>query len=148
VDSHDPFARDREHSERVVLPQVLFGCEREAREVLEAAKVIRMHAGRVEFLAVGGHIGIGVIKRPFEPDGLQRSDLVARGGLDRLQAEWHIGRVNHGGLPGSLQTRHPWGCKSGNDFSLDHSRMTAEFGDHRPFLARHRDVVKTGAGGA
>ena len=46
MDSHDLFTRHSEHAERIVGAQILLGGEREFRQVLELAEIIRMHAGR------------------------------------------------------------------------------------------------------
>ena len=56
----------------------------EATQIGEAFEIARMNAGFIEFSAISGHVLIGVPKRPLQTRELQRLDLVARGGLDRL----------------------------------------------------------------
>ena len=73
-------------AERVVVAQVLLGRERELREVGERLQVARMHAGRVELAPVVRHVA----RRRGRSDHLQalelqRRELVAARGLDRLE---------------------------------------------------------------
>ncbi len=44
-----------------------------------------MHTGFVERRAIMRHVFISVLERPFQTPELQRSDLVARGDLDRVE---------------------------------------------------------------
>ena len=86
MDAADLVARHREHPERIILAQVVFGGEREPWQVIECLEVVRMHAGFVEGVVVVRDIAVGVAERPFQALELQGRDLVTRGGLDRLEA--------------------------------------------------------------
>ena len=98
VDANDVFLRNREHAERVMFPQILLGGERKAGKIAELAQIVGTDARRLEFLAVRGDVVIGMAQRPSQAIELQRRDFVARGLLDRLEAERDIGRVDHSEL--------------------------------------------------
>ena len=56
VHAHQLLARHGEHAERIVRAQVLLGGERELRDVVECAEIVRMHAGAIERGAVVRHV--------------------------------------------------------------------------------------------
>ena len=85
VHPHHLLARHREHPERVVGAQVGLGGERQPREVGQLAEVVGVHAGRVPGLAVVRDVRVGVLDRRPQPLGLQRPELVERGGLDGVE---------------------------------------------------------------
>jgi hypothetical protein len=85
MDAHHLLAWHCEHPERVVVAQVDLGRERELAEVRQRFQVFRVHAGRVEHATVVRHVTVGARERPLEPLQLQRGELVAARGLDRLQ---------------------------------------------------------------
>jgi hypothetical protein len=103
VDAHDLLARHREHPERVRVAQVLLARERELREVLEGAAVVRVDTVRVERLAVERDVVVRVPQRPPQPLQLQRGELVARRGLDRGPA--------HGDPASGHACRPLWPCR-------------------------------------
>ena len=85
VDAGDLVLRHGEHAEGVVGPQVVLRREGELREVRQGAEIVGVHAGGLEGLTVMRHVLVGVAQRPGEALHLQAGDLVARGGLDRLE---------------------------------------------------------------
>ena len=95
VDPRHPLTRDGEHAEGVVVAQVRFHGEGELRQVLERGQVVGMHPGRVEAGAVMRDVVVGMPQRPAHPVELQRRDLVARGGLDRLEVARTRAQVFH-----------------------------------------------------
>ena len=98
--------RHSEHSEGVVVSQVLLGGEREFPKVVKLPEVRWMNPRRIELLAVGRHVLVDISKRARKALGLNGSDLIARRDLDRLQAEWRIGgRVELHGTSHLLQAR-------------------------------------------
>src|SRR3984885_11458872 len=81
----DLLERDSKQAERVVLPQVLLGRERESGKIL---KLIQLRGMKVHCIAAMPEIrdvGIGVRQRQFESVQLQRAQLIAARGLDRLE---------------------------------------------------------------
>ena len=56
VDAHDIGHRHREHAERIILPQILFGGERKFGEIGKLFQVGGMHAGGVELFLVVRHL--------------------------------------------------------------------------------------------
>ncbi len=84
VQAPDLLARHREHAERERRTQLLLHGEGKAGKVGEFAKIVRVHAGRVEGGAVVGHVGVGVGEGPAQPLHLQRRQLIARSRLDRI----------------------------------------------------------------
>jgi hypothetical protein len=85
VHPHEPFARNRQQAERVVLTQVGFLGERQAGEVVERADVLgRLDAGRQQPLAQDRRGLEDAADQGLEPLELQRAQLVAREPLDRL----------------------------------------------------------------
>ena len=95
VDARDLVLRHGEHAERIIVAQVVLGRERKLREVFEPLEIGRLDAGGIEFLLVRRHIVIDMLQRPFQPLRLQRRDLVARGGFDRLQAIGLVIAIDH-----------------------------------------------------
>ena len=91
MDARHLLARHGEHAERVVVAQVGLGGERELGEVGQLAAVVGVHAGRVERRAVVRDVVVGVPQRPPQPLELQRRQLVARRGLDRLEVARRAG---------------------------------------------------------
>ncbi len=85
MEARDLVARRGEQAEGVVVAQVLLGGEGELGEVGEGLQIVGMDAGGVELGAVMGHAVVDAMQRPFQPFDLQRGQLVARGGLDRLR---------------------------------------------------------------
>jgi hypothetical protein len=65
------FSGYREHAERVVVTQVLFGGERQLRQLIEAGDVAGLQAGRVEDGPVVRAVVVGVADRMAQPDLLQ-----------------------------------------------------------------------------
>jgi hypothetical protein len=85
-------ARHGEQAERVVVAQIRLGHERELAEVGQALQVVRMHALGLALLAVGFDVVVGVAHRPLQALQLQGRNLVAAGGLDRVEltGQWHF----------------------------------------------------------
>ena len=94
----DPLAGHREHAERVVLPQLGLGGEREAGQVGQLAQVARMRAGVVERAAVVRHVVVRVAQRVAQPVQLQGAQLVHADPLDGIQLVRTRGAVLHGYL--------------------------------------------------
>src|SRR5262249_48396656 len=84
VDPHDVLHRHREHAERIILPKVLLGRERELGEVARVREMIGMDASGVELLPIMGDLLIGEMKGLPESGELQTGKLVPAGPLDRL----------------------------------------------------------------
>ena len=83
MDAHDVSHRDGKHTVRIVVAQILLGREWEAGKVVQCVQIVRVNARlRVEFLAIGGDVLIGMGQRTFQSRQLQRGDLVATGGFD------------------------------------------------------------------
>src|SRR5690606_12571061 len=114
VDAAHLLFGNREHAERVVLAQVLFGGERELGEVGRLAAVVGVHAGRVELRAVEGNVVVGVPEGPaqaFELKGAQlvdaqpfgRRQVVDRGGgtTSAGGGRVNVGHVGHVAVRGS-----------------------------------------------
>lgn len=60
-----------EHTKGVVLPQIVFDCEREPGQILHSAHVIRMDPRVVECLLVVGHVLVGVRQGRLETPHLE-----------------------------------------------------------------------------
>jgi len=77
--------RHREHPERVLLAQVVFGGEGEVAQVLEFTQVVGMDAGLVELALVQGDPVVGVLDRVLQAAELEGFELVARDGFLAVQ---------------------------------------------------------------
>ena len=86
MDPHQLFAGHGEHAEWIVIPQILFGGEREAGKVGQFPYILRMHTRRIEVIAVKRYIFIGILKRPAQALELQRLEFVEAGVLNRFQS--------------------------------------------------------------
>jgi hypothetical protein len=84
VNAHHLLHRHREGIEGIVVAQILFGGAREFGQVAQFAKVVRVHAGGVEFATIHRHIVIRMIQGPLQPLGLQGLQLITRGGFNRI----------------------------------------------------------------
>ena len=69
--------RHGEKIERIGGAQIRFGGERESGQIGERAQVVGTHAARLEALAVGGIIGVGMMQRGAQALELQRLELAA-----------------------------------------------------------------------
>src|SRR4029077_16050319 len=67
--------RDGEHSERIILPEILFGGEWKTVQIVQMLKIAGGNAGLRKLLAVLRHQR-GTGKRLFEPRQLQGAKLV------------------------------------------------------------------------
>jgi hypothetical protein len=85
VDPHHLLARHGEHAERIVVPQVDLGGERKFRKIGKRLQIVWMHALFVKRGLVMRHVLVGMGQRPFHPLELQRGNLVARGGFNRVE---------------------------------------------------------------
>jgi hypothetical protein len=74
-------ARDGKHAERVIVPEIRFGCEGKARKVSDRFERLRTDPGAVPFLAVMHNVSIGALQRLPESPGLQRGQCLARHGF-------------------------------------------------------------------
>ena len=84
VDARKLLLGHREEVERIGVPQVGLGREREARKVIERPQVIRVNPCGIELGPIAGVTLIAMAKRPFQPLKLQVTQLVERGPLDRV----------------------------------------------------------------
>jgi hypothetical protein len=85
VDARELLASDREHAERVVRAQILFGGKREARQIRVRLEICGVNAGALAAGAVRGDVLVGVLHRPLQPRELQRAQLVLARALDGLE---------------------------------------------------------------
>ena len=139
VDAHDLLARHGEHPERIVVAQIALGRERELREVRERLQVAGLDAGRVELPPVVRDVVVGVRERPLEPLELQRRQLVAARGLDRLELAGRRLLYRHGSLPASLRVSRSWPRRSPrrlDHVALDPVALAAEQRDRLAALVR------------
>src|SRR5439155_24790491 len=81
----DLLERHGKHSEGIVVAQLLLGRERQPRQIGERLQVVGMESGFLEHGVVMRHVVVGVPQRPLQAFELQRLQLVAARGLDRLQ---------------------------------------------------------------
>src|SRR3954471_16039239 len=78
MNAYELLARNGEHVEGVVVPQVILRSERKSGEIGELTEVRRMHTTRVEGTPIMRDVVIGMLERPGKPPGLQRDDLITR----------------------------------------------------------------------
>ena len=93
MDAADLLARHGEEAEGVVVAQVLLHREGKLRQVAELLQVARVDALRIEGLAVVRDVLVGMLQGRAQARELQRGDLVAAGGFDRLEVAG--GRLLH-----------------------------------------------------
>src|SRR4051794_19725089 len=114
----------------------MLGGEREAPEVGELTTVVGLQARVVERLAVVRHVVVRVPQCPPQSLELERSDLVTRGGLDRLEIGCLRGEVLHAANvtlslsvmpPSAGGTQH----RGQSGSSLDHERSAPSVGGTR-----------------
>jgi hypothetical protein len=84
VHPHHLLARDGEHREGVTLAQIVLGREGKFFQVVEGLQIVGMHPVRLELVPVMRDMLVSVSQGPAQALNLQRSDLVATGGLDRF----------------------------------------------------------------
>ena len=98
VQPHQVLARHREQAEGVIVAQVRFDREREARDVGEGLEIVRAHAGAVELAAIMRNLGMGARDRLLQAAKLQRREIAARHGLG--------GAIEHEGPVVANRARH------------------------------------------
>ena len=129
---HQLLARGGEHAEWIGVAQVGFDGEGEFRQIGERVQVIGMNTRRVKLGAVKRRPLIGVVQRPFQPLQLQRGNLIARGGLYRVQIARFGGQVFH-----ALRLLAQMGA-------LDAAAMAAKFGDDGAGVVSDAHIVNAG----
>ena len=85
VHTNDVGARHGKHAERIVVAQIRLGREGKPGEIVERFEVAGMNARLLECSAVMRHVVERGAQRPAQPLHLQRRELVAARGLDRLE---------------------------------------------------------------
>jgi hypothetical protein len=83
--ANDLVARHGKHREGVVGAQIVLGGKGEFLQVVQRFQVVGMHAVGIEFIPVGGNVGVGMRQRLFQPTGLQSDYFVSAGAFDRLK---------------------------------------------------------------
>ncbi len=78
MDARHLVHRNGEHPERVGLPKVFLGREREQRYVVEGADVVGMDSSLVELARVEGNVRVRVPHRPAQALELERLQCVSR----------------------------------------------------------------------
>ena len=84
MDADDLLHRFGEHAERVVLPQVFLGGEREFDDVVQGSEIIRVHAHRVEAGSIVRNPFIGPVEHVAQAVKLERTQRIDAGGFDRF----------------------------------------------------------------
>src|SRR5262249_49373941 len=92
VNTRDLLAWHREQAERIVLAQVVLGREWEFSEIVQRLEIGGADACGVKLPTIGRHLIVPCAQRVLKAFDLQRSNLIARGGLDRLEPERRVGR--------------------------------------------------------
>lgn len=87
MDAGQLFLRYREEVERIGIAQVRLLREGKAGQVLERAQLCRVNLRGVELGAVARVSSVGMTQRPAQSLELQRLQLVAGGGLDRIKTD-------------------------------------------------------------
>src|SRR5581483_4722871 len=102
MNAGDLVPRHRKHAERIAVPQIFLGREREVAQVIQRAQVFRMNPGQLAFTAVGGDIRVRVAYGPFQARELQRSQLILtrtlyglKFGMDGAVGGPHSGGSSH-----------------------------------------------------
>src|ERR1700686_4622773 len=108
VDADDLLAWYREHAERVVAAQIVFGRERKPGEVLEAMTIVGMDAGRVEPSPVVGDVGVGVAQRSLQALELNTAELIGGRGLDGVEIRAPRRQVAHPRYSARARIRRLW----------------------------------------
>ena len=104
MDAHDVGHRHREHAERIILPQILFGGERKFGEIGERFQVGGMHAGGVELLLVMRHLVVSLMQRRLQAIELQRDERILAGLFDRFDLVERAHGCHSALMPLSLMT--------------------------------------------
>ena len=83
MDANNLAHRHGEHSERIILPQILFRGERKTFQIVQTVEIARSNAGLSKCLAVLRHLR-RTGKRLFQPRQLQGAELIETCSLYRL----------------------------------------------------------------
>ena len=93
--------RHGKHAKRVAVAQILFGRERELRQVLQRVAIVRMDPGLIELGAVDRRMGVGMAQRGLQAFELQCAQFVLRGFFNWFKRK---------GMHGQPQTIWPCIC--------------------------------------
>ena len=85
VDANNLAQRHREHSKRIILPEIVFGGEWKMFQIAEVFKIACRNYGLGEFLAIVRDAR-GTGERLLEPHELQRAEFVDTGCFNRLRS--------------------------------------------------------------